>query len=109
AIRMAIVLSLLVHGAALWRWPLQIHHPSTEMAKRGETSGPLVVHLAPPASPPPAAGSAPALEARQAPPLPARIPKAAPRARPSAPVIALNQPSPATPSPTPTPNPTLTP
>ena len=53
----AIALSVFVHVAALWKWlpQLDLRLPSLEELQRGEGSGSLVVQLAPPTSPPPAA------------------------------------------------------
>ena len=97
----AIALSLLIHGAALWEWLPRIRLPSLEAPERGEASGPLVVRLAPPPSLPPAPPS-PARQVQPSPALQAEAPTAAARPRPASPVIALNRPAPNIPSPPPT-------
>lgn len=97
----AIALSLLIHGAALWRWLPQLRLPLLDQPERSEASSRLTVRLAPPASPPPAPPSSPRLQAQPSPTLQARPPKAAARPQPAPPVIALNRPAPGIPSPPP--------
>jgi hypothetical protein len=100
AIRVAFVLSLLVHGAALWSFLPRMHLLTPTDALQGETGSPLAVQLAQPqtppggmpaASPPPEPMIAQQMHPRSAPPT-----KAVPRP-PSAPrVIAVPTPSPET-------------
>lgn len=90
----AVVLSLLVHLAALWQLLPRLHLLPSEISELSETSGPLVVHLAPMASP------APALPAKLAPPIKPRQLKAK-RPRSSSSVIALKHPAPGIPAPPP--------
>lgn len=103
----AIALSVLVHVAALWKWlpKLDLRLPSLEELQRGESSGSLVVHLAPPVSPPQAAPSLPALQSQPAITHPPRAPKAATHVQPApaVPEIALNQPAPQAAAPPPAP------
>jgi hypothetical protein len=99
----AVALSVLLHVAVLWKWlpDIKLHLPSPELSERGETSGSLVVQLAPPPRPPSSPPTAPALQAQPA-PAPAR--RAPPPPRTPAPVLALRTPSPAAPAvPAPTP------
>jgi hypothetical protein len=93
----AVALSVLLHVAVLWKYlpELKLHLPSPELAERGETSGSLVVQLAPPPRPPSSPQSAPAMRAQPAPAAPAR--PAPPPPRTSAPVLALRTPSTAAP------------
>ena len=93
----AVALSVLLHVAVLWKWlpQLKLHLPSEELSERGETSGSLVVQLAPAPHPPSSPQSAPALQSQPA-PAPAR--PAPPPPRPPAPVIAMRTPSPAAPA-----------
>jgi hypothetical protein len=94
----AVVLSVLLHIALMWKWLPQIHLPSLDDKKGDEASGSLVVRLAPPPRPPtpPSAAStpsgAPTLQAQPSPRRESR-PAAPPPPPPSAPVIALNQPA----------------
>jgi hypothetical protein len=95
----AIVLSILIHAAALLHWLPRLHLLSPEQREIGETRGSLFVHLAPPPSPPPvpSSQSAPAPQ----PPAPKARPskpKAVARKPSAPPVIALNQPAPRAPA-----------
>jgi hypothetical protein len=99
----AVALSALLHIAVLWKWlpEIKLHLPSPDLSERGETSGSLVVRIAPPPRPPSSPPSAPALQAQPAPAAPSRP---APAPRPSAPVLTRRTPStaaPAVPAPTP--------
>jgi len=93
----AVALSVLLHVALMWKWlpDITLHLPSPELDKRGETSGSLVVQLAPAPRPPSSPQSAPSLQAQ---PAPAPAPRPAPPPRPSAPVLALRTPSTTAPS-----------
>ncbi len=93
----AVLLSVLVHVAVLWKWlpQIKLHLPSPELSERGETSGSLVVQLAPPPRPPSSPPTAPALQSQPA--APARPARPAPPPRPSAPVLALRTPPSTTP------------
>lgn len=96
----ALALSLLVHVAVLWVWPWEVHWLSLENTERGEASGPLVVELARepsaeavmaptvPEAPPPRPAPAPQRPASKTDR--AVVLEAAPRARPTPPVIALD-------------------
>jgi len=94
-IRVAFVLSLLLHLVVLWPWQTRPHFLSLENPERGNTSGPLIVELAPrpspavtpPPAPPPAAPTPPSrpVEARPAPAKPPPTPKAVPRVHRGAP------------------------
>ncbi len=97
----ALALSLFIHVAVLWHWLPRLRFPSLETPELGETSGSLVVHLAPPPGPPSSPQPSPALRAQSSPTLEARPPTPA-RPRPAPPVIALNRPAPDIPSPPPT-------
>jgi hypothetical protein len=95
----AIVLSVLVHVAALWTWLPQIRLHMLDKPDRDDASGSLVVRLAPSlataSSPPPS----PAMKA--SPPAAPRTPsrKVTPRPQPAPPVIALDKPAAETPAP----------
>jgi hypothetical protein len=101
----AIALSVLVHVAALWKWlpKLDLRLPSLEELQRGEAGGSLVVHLAPPVSPPQAAQSSPVLRSQPSSTPQSRAPRAVARAQPplALPEIALNRPAPEAASPPP--------
>jgi hypothetical protein len=95
-IRLAFVVSLLLHAVVLWGWHPREQELSFELGERGKGGGPLVLQLAPEpsraTSPPPSPLPAPAVEtppARRAAPA-----KAAPRPSPRPPVIAQPQPAP---------------
>lgn len=90
----AFALSLLIHGAVLWEWLPKLHLPSLDEKELGETSGSLVVRIAPPPSLPAAPPPAPAPNIRALPRTEARAPVAAAPPRPAAPVLALNRPAP---------------
>jgi len=104
-IRVAFVLSLLLHLVVLWPWQTRPHFLSLENPERGNASGPLIVELAPrpspaitpPPAPPSVAPTPPSrpIEARPAPAKRPPAPKAAPRPRPTPPVIAQKRPAPA--------------
>ncbi len=95
-IRLAFVLSVVLHAVVLFGWHPREQELSLEHAERGTGGGPLVLQLAPEpsraTSPPPSPLVAPAVEsppARRAAPT-----KAAPRPRSTPPVIAQPQPAP---------------
>jgi hypothetical protein len=101
-IRLAFVLSLLLHLAVLWPWlPQERHFLSLENPKHGNANGPLIVQLAPRpsrATPPPAPPPSAQVQVQPAPKppapkKPAPSPRAAPRRPPAPPVVALNKPS----------------
>lgn len=108
----AIALSLLVHVALMWQWLPRIRFPSLEDSKHGESTGSLVVQLAPPIRPAPALAPPAVMESQPVPPPRPRAPAPPP---PATPVIALKAPSaasvpapviapaPATPAPAPAP------
>jgi hypothetical protein len=73
----AVAFSIVIHAACLWTWRYEVRFPSEGSEQR---SGPLIVRLAPPPSPPPAVRDEP----RTAPPAPPREAKARPRAAPKA-------------------------
>lgn len=73
----AVAISIAIHVALLWTWRYEIRFPSEGLETR---SGPLIVSIAPPPSPPPAVREAPLT----APPAPPRESKARPRAEPKA-------------------------
>jgi outer membrane biosynthesis protein TonB len=73
----AVAFSIVIHAALLWTWRYEVRFPSEE-AELGR--GPLIVNIAPPPSPPPAAREVP----RTAPPAPTREARARPRAEPKA-------------------------
>jgi hypothetical protein len=88
AIRVAVVLSLLLHAAVLWGWVPRPHDSLSDRAGSGKGSGPLAVRLETPPSSTPSAATAPAeSSALPAPPPPAKhaSPPAAKRASPPAP------------------------
>ena len=89
AMTAAVVLSLLIHGLALWRMP-PVKLTSTEYADK--QSGPLIVRLVPPPSPP-TPPSRPSLAQRPAIPQPPR-PRVEPRAPPPAPSVRRAEPPP---------------
>ena len=93
-----VALSLLIHGAVLWRWMPRLSLLPPETSELGEITTRLTVQLAPLPGPRPAPAPPPALEA---PPPPAIAPRRSktPRPRPQPPVIALNRPAPSAPSP----------
>ena len=103
-IRVAFVLSLLLHIAVLWTSLPRLHLLSLENPERGNATGPLIVQLAPrpsrekspPPAPPPSPPPTRSVEVRPPPPKPTPPPKVAPRPRPQPvpPVIALNKPAP---------------
>jgi hypothetical protein len=106
AVWIAIVLSLLVHGVAMWTWLPQMRRLSLEDGDPGQASGALVAQLTPRANPPEPSPPAPPPEPpRRTPPLPQRRPPSpvAPPA-PSPPVIAANQAAPESAAPTPVPS-----
>ena len=93
---MAIVLSLLVHAAAILKLP-QFRLTPAENVERGDTRGPLIVQLAPrpdAGSDPPAPAPAPAAEPGRVPLRAAPTLKEPPRRRAPPPVIALERPAP---------------
>jgi hypothetical protein len=98
-IRVAFVLSLLLHAAVLWwPWPEQPRFPSLEDRERGRARGSLTVQLAQPLRPPADSRAAPEPAPDARPSRPRRLPPA--RARGPIPeVVALNRPPPGTPSP----------
>jgi hypothetical protein len=71
----AAAFSIAIHAACLWTWRYEVRFPSAGEEQR---SGPLIVRLVPPPSPPAAVREAP----RAAPPAPPRETKAKPRAEP---------------------------
>ena len=95
-IRVAFVLSVVLHAIVLFGFHPREHELSLEHDERGTGGGPLVLRLAPEpsqaTSPPPSPLSAPAAQA----PAPKRAApvKAAPRPSPTPPVIAQAQPAP---------------
>ncbi len=99
AIRVAFALSLLIHGAALWTFlpRMRVLAPS-ESVERGEVGNPLAVKLVPLESPsasmPAASPPAEPLLAQSAPTRSAALPKAAPRAPSSPPMMTLPRRSP---------------
>jgi len=91
----AVVLSLLIHAAALWELLPRMRLLSLERPERSESGGPLTVRLAPLPSPPPAPPPSLALQAQEpSPTFRVRPPKVVARPRPTPPVIALNRPPP---------------
>jgi hypothetical protein len=91
--RLAIVLSILLHAALLWKMPMRLQPPP------GDASVPLTVQLVPPPSAapePPATPPAPPLAQVQPAPAPVRPPPAA-----APPPIALAKPAPVIPRPEP--------
>jgi hypothetical protein len=56
------LLSLLVHGVALWTWLPHMRLLSPSSSEQGETGSPLAVQLVPPTSPPPSMPSSPPAE-----------------------------------------------
>ncbi len=101
----AAALSLLLHGAVLWRWQPQMHLLAPNEPERGRPSAALAVQLVPqasiPARTPPVSPSASPLQARPSPIPRARPPRAAARP-PTPPVIVRQGPASDTPSSVPT-------
>jgi hypothetical protein len=97
AIRVAFVLSLLLHAAVLWGWVPRPLDPISDRIGRGKGSGPLAVRLAPPPSPATPIASAPPVSPSPPPPAAKRPPPppAAPRPRPAPPPVAKAAPAPA--------------
>jgi hypothetical protein len=100
-IGVAIVLSLLIHAAAMWQWKRELRAPSDDQAERGRSQGELTVQLMPRPSPPspPPAPSAPPLKMFEKPRPPAppprpAAPKREPAPKPAPPVIARSTPDP---------------
>ena len=93
AIWIAFVLSILIHGAALWQWKLDPRTPSSDLPERDKT-GPLIVELMPRPSAPSAPQSRPQAPQRETPP--PRAQKQLPRPQP--PAIALKKPAPRAPT-----------
>jgi hypothetical protein len=96
AIRVAFVLSLVLHAALLWGWVLRPIEPIADRIGPEKESGPLAVRLAAPPSPP--TPPAPALP--ESPPQPQATkrsapPPAAPRPPPTPKVLAKEAPAPA--------------
>jgi hypothetical protein len=92
----ALLLSLLVHIAALWFWvPRLLHDLSAADAEMGKVSSALAVQLEPKSnsreSAPAARPSPPPTLAQTAPPPRAAPPRTAAKQRPTPPVIALNK------------------
>jgi hypothetical protein len=76
-VHVAFALSLLLHLAALWEWPMKIRMRSSEDVRMGEQGGTLAVRLAMPPTPP-----APPAPSADVPPMPERrlvMPKSAPK------------------------------
>jgi hypothetical protein len=92
----AVALSLLVHGLALWQWPRDVLRPSAdELPQERNARGPMIVQIVPErrAAPPaprvqPAPRERPAV-AQPAKPRRASPPPPPPRAQPRPPVLAL--------------------
>ncbi len=112
-IRITVVLSILVHIAALWLLLPRLHLLPFDSSEQSEPGGRLTVQLAPLPSSRPATPSSPALQEPPPPPPRARPPKAT-RPKPSPPVIALKPPAPdkpvpppAAPAPPPAPSPVI--
>ncbi|MSQ70150.1 MAG: hypothetical protein EXR27_02515 [Betaproteobacteria bacterium] len=109
AIQVAVVLSLLIHAAALWQWLPEVLKPPVDLSKVGEESSRLQVRIVPapsPAQPPPAPAARPAPPpARSAPPPPPPSAARPPPPRPAPPPVAalavpeapLNLPTPSPP------------
>ena len=99
AFHVALVLSLLIHAAALFRLLPHLRLNPLELPKLGDATDALVVRLAPPPSPPspPPVAPVPEAEAPPAHPAPPRIAPARPRSAP--PTLALNRPAPVAPPP----------
>jgi hypothetical protein len=93
---LALLLSLLIHLAAVWPWRPHVLRPSSEQAERESGSSSLSVQLAPRASPP-ARPAAPVAQPQQA-QAQAQRPRVAPRPRPAPKVLALNKAVPNAPS-----------
>jgi hypothetical protein len=96
AIRVAFVLSLLIHAAALWGWVPRPHDSLSDRAGHGTGGGPLAVRLESAPSPAPSAAPAPAESAARPAPPPAakRASPPAPRRPPPPPrVVAQNEPA----------------
>jgi hypothetical protein len=104
---LALVLSLIVHIAALWEWLPRIPLLALDTLAPSEANAPLAVRIAPPESAPAAAASpVPPSSARLAPPPAAarsRPPKAVTRTPPAPPVIAVAPPAPSIALPPPAP------
>jgi len=97
AIRVAFLLSLLIHGAALWTWLPRMRLLSPSSSEKGETGSPLAVQLVSPASPLASMPSSPPpepLQAQQTPRASYPPPKAAARPPSAPPVLALPRRSP---------------
>ena len=98
----AVMLSVLLHAAALWRSLPQLHHMTLDEPEQGANSGALAVRLAPPPVPralPPEPPPEPAPKPVQRPPRPAVSQRAQ-----IPPVLAMNKAA-TTPSSTPAPKP----
>ena len=93
AIRVAFVLSLLIHGIALWTWLPRMRLLTPSDTEQGEVGNPLAVKLMPPQIPPGAMPASPPPEplvAQQSPTRSVPPPKASAHPPPSAPpVLAL--------------------
>lgn len=89
-IRVALVVSMLLHALAIWGWLPRPHQPSTDPSKREAASGRLQVQLAPLAVPAPPPAPAPAPRAQ--PQGREKVPTPRPPSRP--PALALNRPAP---------------
>src|SRR5262245_28704 len=88
AIWVAFVLSLLIHGAALWQWLPHLRLSWPEQAENRDSGSTLSVQLAPRSVPAPPSVLPPMQAQRQAKPV---TPKAALRPQATPPVIALNE------------------
>lgn len=90
AIRVALVVSMLLHALAIWGWLPRSHQPSLDPSRREAASGRLQVQLAPLAVPAPPPAPAPAPRAQ--PQAREKVPTPRPPSRP--PALALNRPAP---------------
>jgi hypothetical protein len=106
AVWVAFVLSLLIHGAALWQWLPHVRLSFREQTEGRDSSSMLSVQLAPRSIPAPPSVPAPMQAQRQA---KAVAPKAAPRPQAAPPVIALNERAANVPAPQATPTPVAPP
>jgi hypothetical protein len=88
---LALVLSLLIHLAAVWPWHPPVLRPSSEQSERESGRSSLSVQLAPRPTPAPERQRSPAVQPQLPPQARAQRPRVAPRARAEPNVLALNR------------------
>ena len=95
-IRVAAVVSMLLHALVIWGWVPRLHELSLDPGKKEAASGPLQVQLLPRTAPRPAQPPAPRAAPAPRPPVIAKAPprKTAPKPPPRPPALALDRPSP---------------